>query len=331
MGHPGVTWLLPVRDGERVLEQTLQSIAEQNYPRQEVLAWDDGSADRTAQILSSYLGSIVPGRVVSHHRVGKGMALAHLVVQAKTELLVRIDPGCTALPGRLEKQTRHMIDHRRVGLLTTPMTLADQPGKAFGQVMDDASLRWSLRFSNPVNHPAVMMRRSAVLEVGNYRSLPAGKEDYDLWARLALMVRFASLDTALTQYQDQEAMRALNGQTHDAESFYQHRNNLIDRLLPGMPARQGVQLLELVRRTDDLHVSAEDLLQFRYAAMLAAKACRYEPTFFTSTALFQQQHDNLKTRRLKGQPLIRPVWPLVKRAGKMIQKHQSKHRGNAAA
>ena len=80
-----------------------------------------------------------------------------------------------------------------------------------------------------------------------------------------------------------------------------------------------------MRKVDDLHVSAEDLVRFRHAAMLAARACRYEPTFFTSTKLFKQQYDNLKTRRLKGQPFIRPVWPILKRANQFI------HRQNKTA
>ena len=39
------------------------------------------------------------------------------------------------------------------------------------------------RKRNPMNHMAVMMRRSAVLAVGNYHPVP-GAEDYELWVRL---------------------------------------------------------------------------------------------------------------------------------------------------
>ena len=39
------------------------------------------------------------------------------------------------------------------------------------------------RSRNPMNHMAVMMRRSAVLAVGNYHPI-RGAEDYELWVRL---------------------------------------------------------------------------------------------------------------------------------------------------
>jgi hypothetical protein len=48
--------------------------------------------------------------------------------------------------------------------------------------LDRAVARWA-RWRNPLNHPAAMLRRSAVLAVGGYRHQP-GFEDYDLWLRL---------------------------------------------------------------------------------------------------------------------------------------------------
>ena len=39
------------------------------------------------------------------------------------------------------------------------------------------------RRRNPMNHMAVMMRRDAVLAVGNYRAVK-GAEDYELWVRM---------------------------------------------------------------------------------------------------------------------------------------------------
>lgn len=39
------------------------------------------------------------------------------------------------------------------------------------------------RWRNPLNHPAVVLRRSGVLAVGGYRDQP-GFEDFDLWLRL---------------------------------------------------------------------------------------------------------------------------------------------------
>ena len=319
---PRVTWLLPIRNGEQTLERTLISIAEQDYPAQAhtVYVWDDGSSDGTSELLRKWIGREVQGRIIGKERIGLGRALAQLTVAAQTELLARIDADDHAESDRLTRQVAYLCDHRKVGVLGTQMRRLDSKEILTDHPTQDAEIRWALRFTNPVSHPTVMMRRSAVLEAGNYRDLPPGNEDYDLWVRMALIVRFATLDQSLLGYRIHDASATAGWDADHGKAFYRLRNALIDRLLPGTDPVAGRQLLDLIRKTEDLHVTADDLIRFRHAAMMAARACRYEPTFFTSTKLFKQQVDNLKTRRLKGQPFIRPVWPILKRANQLIHK-----------
>lgn len=319
---PRVTWLLPVRNAEQTLETTLISIAEQDYAghAHTVYVWDDGSTDGTPDLLRKWVGREIPGRIVGNVRLGLGRALAQLVVSAQTELLARIDADDAAAPDRLVRQVEYLCDHRKVGVLGSQMRRLGGREVLTNHPSDDAELRWSLRFTNPVSHPSVMLRRSAVLEAGNYRDLPPGHEDYDLWVRMAMIVRFGTLDHALTRYRVHEGATTAGWDADHGERFYRLRDGLIDRLLPGTDPSAARHLLNLVRHPEDLNVTADDLLRFRHAAMMAAKACRYAPTFYTSTKLFKQQYENLKTRRLKGQPLVRPVWPLLKRAGKLMHK-----------
>ncbi len=319
---PRITWLLPVRNAEQTLEATLISIAEQDYAASAhtLYVWDDGSNDGTADLLRKWIGREIQGRVIGNTRMGIGRALAQLVVSAQTELLARIDADDQAEPDRLSRQVEFLCDHRKVGVLGTQMRRLGSREILTNHPSGDAELRWALRFTNPVSHPTVMLRRSAVLEAGNYRELTGGPEDYDLWVRMALIVRFATLDQPLLQYRVHEKATTAGWDAEHGERFYRTRDALIDRLLPGTDPNAARQLVNLVRHPDDLNVSADDLMRFRHAAMLAAKACRYPATYYTSTKLFKQQYDNLKTRRLKGTPLIRPVWPLLKRASRLIHK-----------
>lgn len=321
---PRVTWLLPVRNGEQYLERTLISIAEQDYPTSAhtVYVWDDGSNDGTTDLLRKWIGREIDGRIIGTDRIGLGRALAQLTVSAQTELLARIDADDIAEPDRLRRQVEFLCDHRKVGVLGTQMKSIDGKQVLTNLPTKDAEIRWSLRFTNPVSHPSVMLRRSAVLEAGNYRDLPPGNEDYDLWVRMALIVRFGTLDQPLLRYRIHDQSVTAGWKSDHGKHFYRRRNAMVDRLLPGVAPSDAVRLLDLIRRPDDLNVTAADLARFRHAAMLAAKASRYEPTFFTSTALFKQQYENLKTRHLKSQPFIRPIWPLLKQLNKVIHRPQ---------
>lgn len=332
---PRVTWLLPVRNGEQYLERTLISIAGQDYAdhAHTVYAWDDGSTDGTADILRKWIGREVPGRIIGSTHLGLGRALAQLTVSAQTELLARIDADDIAEPDRIRRQVEYLCEHRKVGVLGTQMKSIDGQETLTHHPTDDAELRWALRFTNPVSHPSVMLRRSAVLEAGNYRDLPPGNEDYDLWVRMALIVRFATIDQPLLRYRLHDDSVTAGWTSDHGKHFYRRRNALVGRLLPGVAPTDAVRLLDLIRHPGDLSVTAQDLVRFRHAAMLAAKACRYAPDYFTQTPLFKEQYDNLRTRQLKAQPLIRPIWPILKQLNRMRSKPRPaevNHKHNAA-
>lgn len=320
--HAPVTWIMPVRNAERTLEAALASIAAQDYPRHELLVWDDGSTDGTADILRRFVGNEVPGRVVGSDRVGIGRALAHLVVKAQTELLARADADDISERHRLRLQAEYLLEHRKVGVLGTRMRDLDTGAELTEHPTADADLRWALRFENPVNHPTVMMRRSAVLEVGNYRDRRPG-QDYDLWVRMAVICRFANLPEALVRYRvhDDAVSAANRGDNSDhGAAFYAMRDELVDRLLPGTEPVAARRLLNLLRHTDDPDVTEEDPRRFRQAAMLAAKACRYDPSYFLKTERFRAQEANLRTRYLKSKPVVRACLPLLRSAKGLAQK-----------
>jgi hypothetical protein len=59
---------------------------------------------------------------------------------------------------------------------------------------------FSLPYRNPLTHPAVCMRKSALLDVGGYKFGFTG-EDYELWLRLMMAgKRFHNLDQELLLY-----------------------------------------------------------------------------------------------------------------------------------
>jgi len=319
MGTPKVCWIMPVRNAGATLDEALASIAAQDYPKHELLVWDDGSTDDTPDILRRWLGRELPGRLIGSGRVGIGRALARLVVASDSELLARADGDDLNAPHRLTRQAEYLTEHRKVGVLGTQMRDLET-GEAMTHLPTaDADIRWALRFSNPVNHPTVMLRRSAVLEVGNYRDLRPG-QDYDLWVRMAMICRFANLPEPQVSYRVHAGSVSEAQRGDGGASFYKLRDTLVDRLLPGTEPGAAVRLLHLVRNTEDLRVTEDDLRRFRGAAMLAARACRYDPSYFMQTAQFKRQESNLRTRHLKGKPIIRACMPLLRSAKGLADK-----------
>src|SRR5579863_7830623 len=104
-----VTWLISTKQSMPFLPLTLESIANQTYRNQKILAWDDCSTDGSLEELRRWIPSRIPGRIFAGKSLRLGPCLAYLVEQADTELCARIDGDDIAYPHRLERQVAYML------------------------------------------------------------------------------------------------------------------------------------------------------------------------------------------------------------------------------
>jgi len=204
-----ITWLLPIKNGMPYLSQTLKSIEDQTYNNYEVLIWDNGSTDGTLEEIAMWVPARIPGRIISDCPLPLGLCLAEMIQMSNTELCARIDADDINCPDRLMKQVNYMIDNPEVAVVGSHIDRINENGhyvdtwNEYPEEHQDIvnNLMRTCKFS----HPAVMLRRSMILEIGNYRDffcdgqrLPI--EDYDLWLRLATRFKLANLPEVLLHY-----------------------------------------------------------------------------------------------------------------------------------
>ena len=199
-----VTWLLPVKNGMPYLPETLASIEAQTYCNWEVLAWDNGSTDRTVEELHKWIPSRLPGRVIAGQPLSLGNSLAEMVKQCETEFCARIDADDVNVPERLEQQVAFLLAHPEVAVVGSQVNRLDKHGVNHGPYtpwpVHHHDIVFFMLASNGIAHPTVSFRRSAVLQVGNYRDLLGGAEDYDLWLRVAIDHKLANFPAPLLHY-----------------------------------------------------------------------------------------------------------------------------------
>lgn len=124
-GYTGddVTVVMAVRDGERYLAAAIDSILEQSQTPREVVVVDDGSGDRTPEILAGY-GD--PLRVVRQPPSGQFAAMNRGIAAASTPLLAFLDADDLFTPRSLEL---------RLARLGGP----DEPDAVFGRLLQFVS------------------------------------------------------------------------------------------------------------------------------------------------------------------------------------------------
>jgi GT2 family glycosyltransferase len=209
----GLSVLLPVYNGDRYLEECLQSLSQQTLHDFEIVVIDDGSIDTTPAILESWVRREPRLQV---HRQPHGGLISALNVGlglCSGGLIARMDADDIAHPERFRLQRMALDADPRIDVLGCRVTHFGDDGvgegfriyeKWLNGLMDNDSIRRELFIESPLSHPSVMMRRSVLEAVGSYRDV-GWPEDYDLWHRLAASgARFEKLPQTLLQWRDHD-------------------------------------------------------------------------------------------------------------------------------
>jgi len=200
---PEVTVLLPVFNGMRHVGAAIESILAQTYRDFELLIVDDGSSDRSLEIVRSYRDARI--RVlVNEHNVGLPASLNRGLAESRCELIARQDADDLSRPDRLERQVAVMMRRPELALLGTQANAIDEGGrplKAVDRPIDEVSIRWYGLFDNPFVHTSVMFRRALVWNdrERGYPLLPYA-EDYALWSHLMRHHAVANLADRLVTF-----------------------------------------------------------------------------------------------------------------------------------
>ena len=108
--QPNVTVLIPAYNEETVIRDTVRSALSSEYPKLEVLVVDDGSVDRTAELVRADFGRDPRVRLLMQSNHGKPSALNHGLSEATGEIVVSIDADTIVDPDAIRLLVRHFAD-----------------------------------------------------------------------------------------------------------------------------------------------------------------------------------------------------------------------------
>jgi glycosyltransferase involved in cell wall biosynthesis len=219
---PAVSVAISVYNGERFLQQALDSILAQTFEDFEVVVVDDGSTDATPAILHDLSRRDERIQVHRHENRGLARAINRAVALARAPIIARLDADDVALPTRLEHQVVFLAENPAVALVGGAAVFIDERGKVFAEARyptENAEIRLAFEHTTPFVHSAATFRRTAFETVGGYRAAFVDAEDLDLWLRLSEQHVVANLPEAVVQYRlhgDQASVRNLEQQAVSA-------------------------------------------------------------------------------------------------------------------
>jgi glycosyltransferase involved in cell wall biosynthesis len=304
---PRVSWLMPVLNGMPYLRELLDSLVAQTYPNHEIIVWDNGSTDGSVELLQAYIPSRIVGRVVVGQPLPLGICRGRLMETAQTEFCAAIDADDVHHPTRLARQVAYMRDHPSLVALGCLPQLIDDRGNPLPDweyPTEDAEIRWRTRWQSSLNAPSTLVRRDAVLRVGNYRNLNTA-EDLDLWMRMAQIGPMHNLSDRLVQYR-----RHLSNTTAQIDDYYFSERQIAEAnaatLFPGLDASAAIDLWQAAYPHHERHaVRFHHFAQLQAAAHDVATAIGKPRDYFTSTAYFRRQ------RRAMIKNFVYPYTPSI--------------------
>jgi cellulose synthase/poly-beta-1,6-N-acetylglucosamine synthase-like glycosyltransferase len=108
--EPAVSIVVPAFNEKEVIEPAVRSLAASDYPEVEVIVVDDGSTDRTGEIVESL--DLERVRVLAEENRGKAEALNTGIAAARHDFIVTVDADTVFEPGALRRLVQPFRDGR---------------------------------------------------------------------------------------------------------------------------------------------------------------------------------------------------------------------------
>ncbi len=202
MTSPLVTIALPCYNAEKTLENTVRSILCQTYEAWELLALDDGSTDRTVEILQGFKDDRI-NVITDNINKGRCFRLNQAAGLAKGIYYARMDSDDLMFPERLEKQVAFLEAHTDIDLLGSGIVSIDENLNPLGvrYAPQRVDSMFQIFKGEVLYHPTIMGRTEW------FRNHPYIKgyvhsDDFASWTKYARDLTIANLQEPLLFYRE---------------------------------------------------------------------------------------------------------------------------------
>ncbi len=202
---PRVSVIVANYNNERYLSECLDSLLQQSYRDFEVLVFDDASTDNSRELIGKYADMDKRFKLIALP-VNKGVA--HLrsisLSYCAGEYVAVLDADDYSDKDRLKREVVFLDSHPQVVLVGGMYATINETSKVLSLSKplpeNDLELRWSMSTSYCFVHSTVMLRKDAALAAGGYNANMTCAEDMDLFSRLMLHGKMATIPHLLSYW-----------------------------------------------------------------------------------------------------------------------------------
>jgi GT2 family glycosyltransferase len=225
---PSITVVTPCLNAAATIQETIDSVARQDYPGPvEHIVVDGGSTDGTLDIVRrAGLRHVSESDRGLSHALNKGLAMC------RHEVFAELNADDLYMPGALERVGRAFAERPQVEWVTGLCPIIDAEGREIRRGITTYKRfflrRWSFRLHlvhNFVAAPATFVRASALRQIGGFDERFQYSMDYDVWLKLGRRGPPVVLDEPLAAFRMAQGSLSLTGFTRQ---FEEHATNVAE-------------------------------------------------------------------------------------------------------
>jgi glycosyltransferase involved in cell wall biosynthesis len=191
---------MPCYNSEKYISFAIESILNQTFSDFEFIIVDDGSTDKSKDIILSYNDKRI--KYIYQENSGCAVACYRGCKEAIGEYIARMDTDDICEKNRFEEQVRFLNTHPDYILVASACTYIDENGAIIGRSFPyttNRNIKRILLQGSPIAHPAVMYRKTAYEKSGGYIGVRTG-EDFFLWNKMAKFGKYKNIKKCFIKY-----------------------------------------------------------------------------------------------------------------------------------
>lgn len=215
--QPLVSIILPTHNREKYIKKAIESVWVQTYKNIELIIIDDGSTDKTHEIISE-LSEKNPKIIILTNKTNLGIvrALNKGIKIAQGKYIARLDDDdfwCNER--KLEKQVDFLEKNSAYALVGGGVIRVDKQGKEIVRYLlpeNDEDIRKVILLNNTFAHITTFFRRDMFEKVGGYDEQFVFSEDWDLWMKIGRLAKFYNFQEYFACYSGHERNQGIRKQ-----------------------------------------------------------------------------------------------------------------------
>lgn len=206
---PLISIVIPLYNKEQQIGATIESVLRQTYRNFEIIVINDGSTDRSLDVVRNIQDSRI--RIFSQSNGGVSVARNHGIEKSEGEYIAFLDADDEWHGNYLESQVKLIGKYPECGVFACAYEYKDENNVIIPAVYRgirfveqtgilDNYFEVASKSAPPIWTSAVMVRKRCFENIGGFMPGVATGEDLLLWARLAASCKIAFNRTPLAQY-----------------------------------------------------------------------------------------------------------------------------------